>query len=685
MKTRRLIALAMILLEAAVAGVFFGQWFFPGFVAIAAVTGFTGRWQLAASRERDLRLLLALFVLVLVIWATVGRTNSVSSAALQGGLGYALVQFYLVAQVYELFVRRKRGISSLFVLFGAIVMTASGDVLYTGLRQSTLSTIYLSAAIGFVVLASAFWLTGRNVRPATKTTRVPIVLSAATLLFALLFGSAVSFTLKLNQEELDTWFANLVSPGVDARSLGFPDKAFLHSVGQIKQRDSANVALRVVSAQTPGYMKALTYDVYSDAQWIISVAAEPIDSTPGDANALIPGMNTFELTSTAQPDGDTLHVWPEVDTTGAFFTTLDTVRLRAPYPSLVMDAVGNVANPDKAVRSSYFLEESPSRRLALPLTESERERYMFLPDNLDPGVANLAGALFADAVSTDEKIASVLGYFHENFQYELGITVPDDADPLAYFLLEQPPAHCEYFATGAAVLLRLGGVPCRYVTGFVAVEHNSLGGYWVARNRDAHAWVEAYDDEQGWFIVEATVAEGVPSEDDSVQPGYIGQSWDYLKFLVREVVAVYIAGGIRGLIRWLGDALLHLGGQLLSPVPLALLVMVALGIAFRNFRRKRSRDIQDSEPEYRVKLRIMLNAMDQQLHRHGIDRAPSETLLRFASRLPKEMNDAGRAEQVSRWYRDYTGLRFGPPPSDAQLEELDATLPKLSPVKRERD
>jgi len=113
--------------------------------------------------------------------------------------------------------------------------------------------------------------------------------------------------------------------------------------------------------------------------------------------------------------------------------------------------------------------------------------------------------------------------------------------------------------------------------------------------------------------------------------------------------------------------------------------MVALGIAFRNFRRKRSGDNQESEPEYRVKLRTMLNEMDQQLHRHQIDRAPSETLLRFASRLPKEMNDAGRAEQVSRWYRDYTGLRFGPPPSDAQLEELHATLRKLSPVKRERD
>ena len=49
--------------------------------------------------------------------------------------------------------------------------------------------------------------------------------------------------------------------------------------------------------------------------------------------------------------------------------------------------------------------------------------------------------------------------------------------------------------------------PTRYVTGFYVTESDPIASNgWIARNKDAHAWVEAWDaDKQTWRIVESTV------------------------------------------------------------------------------------------------------------------------------------------------------------------------------------
>jgi hypothetical protein len=69
-------------------------------------------------------------------------------------------------------------------------------------------------------------------------------------------------------------------------------------------------------------------------------------------------------------------------------------------------------------------------------------------------------------------------------------------------------AHCEYFASAAVLLLRSLGIPARYVTGFLA--HEAEGGRTTVRQRDAHAWAEAWLDGAGWVTVEATPPGGRP-------------------------------------------------------------------------------------------------------------------------------------------------------------------------------
>lgn len=77
----------------------------------------------------------------------------------------------------------------------------------------------------------------------------------------------------------------------------------------------------------------------------------------------------------------------------------------------------------------------------------------------------------------------------------------------ASYFLNQGRGYCIHFATAGALLLRMQGIPARYVTGYVAQLDG--GGRGEALDRDAHAWVEVYINGYGWYPVEMT-------------PGYAG-------------------------------------------------------------------------------------------------------------------------------------------------------------------
>lgn len=72
------------------------------------------------------------------------------------------------------------------------------------------------------------------------------------------------------------------------------------------------------------------------------------------------------------------------------------------------------------------------------------------------------------------------------------------------FLEGKAGAHCEYFATALAVMLRLEKIPCRVVTGYRSEEWDRDRGTVTFRASDAHAWVEVLDPAAGWTTVDAT-------------------------------------------------------------------------------------------------------------------------------------------------------------------------------------
>lgn len=82
--------------------------------------------------------------------------------------------------------------------------------------------------------------------------------------------------------------------------------------------------------------------------------------------------------------------------------------------------------------------------------------------------------------------------------------------PLEDFLFRYKSGHCEYFASAMVLLLRSQGIPARLVTGFLGGEYNRLEGYYVVRQVNAHAWVEAWIEGEGWRTFDATPPDGRP-------------------------------------------------------------------------------------------------------------------------------------------------------------------------------
>jgi transglutaminase-like putative cysteine protease len=117
-------------------------------------------------------------------------------------------------------------------------------------------------------------------------------------------------------------------------------------------------------------------------------------------------------------------------------------------------------------------------------------------------------------------------------------TPPVRRYPLASFLFVDKRGYCQQFSGVMALMLRMGGVPARVVSGFSPGTYNSDRKDYVIRDTDAHSWVEAYFPGYGWYTFDPTPAAspaasqlddqgsgkfGGPVSGPNVKPGLGGQ------------------------------------------------------------------------------------------------------------------------------------------------------------------
>ena len=123
---------------------------------------------------------------------------------------------------------------------------------------------------------------------------------------------------------------------------------------------------------------------------------------------------------------------------------------------------------------------------------------------LDPRIKPLADQITSQHRESIRQSCQLERYLNTHYAYTLDLTGPRASDPLANFLFVRRSGHCEYFASAMTVMLRAEGIPARYVTGFLPGEYNDVGGDYIIRQSDAHAWVEVYFPGYGWITFDPT-------------------------------------------------------------------------------------------------------------------------------------------------------------------------------------
>lgn len=675
MKPQRLIAFAMIATQAAAIEYMLFQYeWYPLLVAAVALFAAPGFVAVRLRRNGQIAVAVALGLFVSMSMWTLLVAHRVPFEPVLGGNALMLAWYLLALQAAVLFLRTEDDRLPAYVpVMGVIVMACAGAI---G-RHGSLDPMFHAASLGFVLLIVLFVAGGRP-RPHVGI-HVPgrargRLIQAAILALSLTASFAVSNVMGSYRREIDNAVFVMVPGLLGDTVVGFSTRARLDSITRFRDTQPNAVALRVFSRRTPGYLRGRTYDSYVRDSWNVTApehSLEPTGDRP-EGVRLSTGMALYGLREAPKPY-ETMTIIPMISAEGCLFVPLEATSVAVAGPCPVTDEEGNVKVSAMASWAEYevFTSLAPVRG---PLTDDARHRLLALPDDLDPRVRELAAQLFAKARAPREKIAAVLTYFSANYTYQMGIEAPRGKDPLTYFLLEQPPAHCEYFATGAAILLRLGGVPCRYVTGFVAAEQNRVGGYWIARSKDAHAWVEAYDDESGtWLTVEPTVADGVPGPRQQRWTDVFTQSMDVVRYGFLRLKLAIAAGRWQDLLR---EFLARLIGWVKSPGGL-LLVVIAAGYALIRHRRGRPRTASQPPLDPRAAAVVRLRrVVDRGVRRLGFTRKPEETVNAFADRIVSSLaafDEPAKAERLGQavdWYRAYCEVRFRGPITPDKIEHL---------------
>lgn len=478
-------------------------------------------------------------------------------------------------------------------------------------------------------------------RDAVRDAVLPSVLSRQWRATAMLLvgitvsGAGLSTALASQLPTVRRWIASklkLPTPRQSARrTAGLSTDGRIGSVSGQKRKNSLQPALKVYTERVPGYLKACAFRTFTGRRW----QPERLGMTVLN-NATLPGSpprgGMFRL---AEGDGlwRSMRVENQPGLERLVFTTVESAFLEGEGERIRLDRNGSII--ESRVMESYVLHltaEEQRPRSAPP----ESQRYYEPLAGLRPELLDLALEVAGDATTDRERVEAVITFLRGAFEYNLEpFRYPSNTDPISYFLLERRSGHCEFFATGAIALLRHLGVPCRYVIGFLTVElEDEYEDYWVARNQDAHAWVEVFDRERGrWVVADPTPGTGIDETTNAVSisshagGGGItergGESW----------------GAIWNRVRWFAR----------RPVSWLFLI-VALGGGVYAWRQS-TWSIRDPIRAQRVWL-------ERRLRRRGLLRQSSETLHQFSRRILQHAQGDSWLERAAQWQVDYATLRF---------------------------
>ena len=536
---QRTAAVLLIILQSVTLGVFMEAPIFAASIAIIALVGWLAPGHRLMFRGNTTRWFVFLGIGFATKFIFAPTDFNFDIAFVNTALAYEIACYCLVTQTLTLFFKQyAERLPIWFLALSVIGFTFCADVRISEVRRVAMAGM----VAGYVCLWAFFaTLTRQPVAGHAKRGWLYHSFSILIVLAAIVGGTTCSVVIHQHEQQLESALAAylaLADPG-NART-GFSGRGGLSDVAEWKVVNSDEISLQVQYQDVPGYLRGRVFDTFVADRWRMTFQKRVLPSTTVDDWKGY--RNSSESWSELYPPDVSkppkiMRVWPvDEDTAGHFFLPLETPIVGTRTNSVMIDGTGLPFRDDEG-------DIMPFRAIGVGSPQPDErvdERYLEFSEP-EEAVQQKLDEIFAGATSTQDKVRAISSYFQSNYRYQLGTRIPSDQRHrrLAYFITEMDHGHCEYFATATAIMLRMVGVPTRYVAGYVAQEKNQADGTWLARRRDAHAWVEAYDTEAGkWINVESTPEAGIPSPTRSNYSDYmmisVGQRFRALQFYLRN-------------------------------------------------------------------------------------------------------------------------------------------------------
>lgn len=274
-------------------------------------------------------------------------------------------------------------------------------------------------------------------------------------------------------------------PGAKMNQTGLTDNLAPGAVGQLLQSDALAFRVRF-SGPSPvasqRYFRAKIYDVFDGINW----RAQRVQTRP----------------------------LPVIDTQAQYGYTV----IAEPHQQFSLFSLGVVQQHSQnvlAANEALLVTEQPlSQRLSYQVASSisplkasgNLNRYVQLPaGNLQSRqlAQQLSQPVATAKVSATVLVQRISDYFRQQqFRYSLTPGELNGAQ-IDQFLFERKLGFCSHYAGATVFLLRAAGVPARLVGGYLGGEWQDGGAYLQVLQKDAHAWVEYYQDGQ-WLSFDPT-------------------------------------------------------------------------------------------------------------------------------------------------------------------------------------
>jgi transglutaminase-like putative cysteine protease len=351
-----------------------------------------------------------------------------------------------------------------------------------------------------------------------------------------------------------------------------------------------------------------------------------------------------------------------------------------PGEKLTIDELGRVV-PEGRVTRLYgvasSLERSPSEATLADLAP---------PVHLDVRVRALAKELRSGTRSDRDIVARTIDYLRSGYRYTLDVGRFKGQDPLAEFLFDKKAGYCEYFATAAVVLLRLQGIPSRYVKGVAVRGASKVAGHYVVRESDSHAWIEAYVSDEGWIEEDPTPPGGDAMTHAAEPRGPFADGWEALQAFVREAWARFQQGTWPRIVAAVARASRRTADAVgtrpfYASVALAIAAVLAVGLWLRRGRSRATRPGTTLATSIAVPpdLKAAVGAIEKHWSRRGRPRPASSGLREHLDRLPTDALSPEERETSLLVVESYYRASFGGQlPSSEELAVLRHSLKTLS-------